>query len=113
MVACFEPQWNSLDVNKTRSFDILGAVQAPECTVLLHLFRRGKAAASEPCTGASEVFVKSGGRLGRQPLEKPQIEFRRLADEAGQQSVGLPAVVSLVVEPVRQRRGQLLLELLR
>src|SRR5258708_22690541 len=27
VVACFEPQWNSLGVNKTRSFNILGVVR--------------------------------------------------------------------------------------
>jgi hypothetical protein len=48
----------------------------------------------------------------RQPLENQQIEFRRLADQAGQQGMDLAAVVGLVIEPVRQRRGQLLLELL-
>jgi hypothetical protein len=26
VVACFEPEWNSLDVNKTRSFNILGEI---------------------------------------------------------------------------------------
>src|SRR3979409_2223907 len=26
VVACFEPKWNSLDVNKTRSFSILGGL---------------------------------------------------------------------------------------
>jgi hypothetical protein len=35
---------------------------------------------------------------------KQQIEFRRLADEAGQHGVDLAAVVGLVIEPVRQRR---------
>jgi len=54
----------------------------------------------------------SGG-FGRQPLEIQQIEFRRFADQTGQQRMDLAAVVGLVVEPVRQRRGQLLLELFR
>jgi hypothetical protein len=40
VVACFEPEWNSLDVNKTRSFNILGGFLTPECTVLLHSFRQ-------------------------------------------------------------------------
>ena len=55
----------------------------------------------------------SGGRFCRQPLEIQQIELRRLADEAGQQTVDLAPVVGLVIEPVRQRGRQLLLELLR
>src|SRR5260370_24954995 len=28
VVACFEPEWNSVDVNKTRSFNILGGVHS-------------------------------------------------------------------------------------
>jgi hypothetical protein len=40
LVACFEPEWNSLDVNKTRSFNILGGFETPECTVLLHSLRQ-------------------------------------------------------------------------
>jgi hypothetical protein len=36
VVACFEPKWNSLDVNKTRSFNILDEIQAAERTVLVH-----------------------------------------------------------------------------
>jgi hypothetical protein len=47
--------------------------------------------------------VISGGRFCRQPLENQQIQFRRFADEAGQQSLDLPAVVGLVIEPVRLR----------
>ena len=55
----------------------------------------------------------SGRRFRRQPLEKQEIEFRRLADEAGQQRMDLAAVVGLVIKPVRQRRRQRLLEFLR
>jgi hypothetical protein len=29
VVACFKPEWNSLDVNKIRSFNILGGISAP------------------------------------------------------------------------------------
>jgi hypothetical protein len=29
VVACFEPEWNSPDVNKTRSFNILGGIRNP------------------------------------------------------------------------------------
>jgi hypothetical protein len=39
LVACFEPEWNSLDVNKTRSFNILGGFETPERTVLRHSLR--------------------------------------------------------------------------
>jgi hypothetical protein len=67
----------------------------------------------QPCAASGEVFVISGRRFRRQPLEKQEIEFRRLTDEARQQCVDLPAVVGLVIEPVRQRRGHRLLELLR
>lgn len=55
----------------------------------------------------------SGGRFGRQTLEKQQIEFRCLADKAGQQSMDLPTMVGLVIEPMRQGRSHLLLEFLR
>jgi hypothetical protein len=57
-------------------------------------------------------LVISGGRFCRQPLKKQKIEFRRLTDQPGQQRMDLPAVVGLVIEPMRQRRGQLLLEVL-
>jgi hypothetical protein len=80
---------------------------------LLHSLRQGKLPRPQPCAEGGEVFVISAGRPCRQPLEKQQIEFRRLADQAGQQGVDLAAVVGLVIEPVRQRRGQRLLELLR
>jgi hypothetical protein len=42
VVACFKPEWNSLDVNKTRSFNILGGFETPERTVLLHSLQQGK-----------------------------------------------------------------------
>ena len=67
----------------------------------------------QTCAAGGEVFVKSASRFCRQPLEIQQIGFRRLTDEAGQQGVDLPAVVGLVIEPVRQRRRQLLLEFVR
>jgi len=35
------------------------------------------------CTAVSEVFVISAGPICRQPLEKQEIEFQRLAEEAG------------------------------
>jgi hypothetical protein len=54
--------------------------------------------------------VISGGRFCRQPLKKQQIEFRRLTGQPGQHRMDLPAVVGLVIEPMRQRRRQLLLE---
>ena len=66
-----------------------------------------------PPWAEAEVFVISGGREGRQPLENEEIKLRRLADQAGQYRMDLSAVVGLVIEPVRQRRGHLLLELLR
>jgi hypothetical protein len=36
VVARFEPEWNSLGVNNTRSFNILGGIHDGRCTVLLH-----------------------------------------------------------------------------
>jgi hypothetical protein len=73
----------------------------PLCTVLLHSLRRNKAPLPQPCPPSSEVLVISGGRFCRQPLENQEIEWRRFADEAGQQRMGLPAVVGVVIEPVR------------
>jgi hypothetical protein len=46
-------------------------------------------------------------------LEKQQVQLRRLTNQAGQDRMDLAAVMGLVVEPVRQRRCQFLLELLR
>jgi hypothetical protein len=59
------------------------------------------------------VFVTLADPLRRQPLKIHQIEFRRVAEEAGEQGVDLPTVMGLVVETMRQCRGELLLELLR
>ena len=62
-----------------------------------------------PC-GAS---AGSGGGFGGQTLEKQQVELRRLTDQAGQDRMDLAAVMGLVVEPMRQRRRQFLLDFLR
>ena len=51
----------------------------------------------------------SAGRPCRQPLEKQQIEFRRLADQAGQQGVDLAAVVG---HTLLSRKGFVLVQLL-
>src|SRR5450759_3838839 len=99
VVACFEPEWNSLDVNKTRSLNILGGIRH----ALMHgfaAFAQAKSAGLEPCARRCEVSVMSGGRLCRQPLENQEIECRRFADKAGQQGVDLAPVVGLVIEPV-------------
>ena len=61
---------------------------------------------------ASNVFMISRTCCGR-ALEDQQIEFGCLAHQAGQHGVYLSAVMGLVIEPMRQRRCQLLLELLR
>jgi len=58
-------------------------------------------------------LAKSGGRSRREPLEDQQIEFRRAADQTGQQGVDLPPVMGLVIEPMRQCKVQLLLDFLR
>jgi hypothetical protein len=47
----------------------------------------------------------SGGRTCREPLEKQQVEIRRTADKAGQQGMDLPAMVGLVIEPMRRGQG--------
>ena len=39
VVARFEPEWNSLGVNKTRSVNILGGIHVGGSTVLLHSLR--------------------------------------------------------------------------
>jgi hypothetical protein len=42
VVARFGPEWNSLGVNKTRFFNILGGIHDTGCTVLLHWLRQRK-----------------------------------------------------------------------
>jgi hypothetical protein len=42
VVARFWLEWNSLGMNKTRFFNILGGVHDTGCTVLLHSFRHRK-----------------------------------------------------------------------
>ena len=49
----------------------------------------------------------------RHALKNQKIEFRRLADKAGQYGVYLTPVGSLVIEPMRKGRSQLLLEQFR
>jgi hypothetical protein len=46
VVARFEPEWNSLGVNKTRAVNILGGIQDTGYTVLLHSPWRRKAPAA-------------------------------------------------------------------
>jgi hypothetical protein len=86
-------------MNKTRSFNILGGVR----DAWMHSFAAFALPEQSPrppfCARGGEVFVISGGRFCRQPLENQQIEFRRLADDARQQRVDLAAVVGLVIEP--------------
>jgi hypothetical protein len=79
---------------------------------LLHSSRSGQADSLENRAAGGEVPLKSGGRYRRQPLEIQQVECRRLTGDTGQQGMDLSAVVGLVVEPVRQRGRQLLLDLL-
>jgi hypothetical protein len=47
-----------------------------------------------------EIFVISGGRFCRQPLENQEIEFRQLADQACQHGMDLLAVMALMIELV-------------
>jgi hypothetical protein len=50
VVARFGPEWNSLGVNKTRSFNILGEFMMPD-TVLLHSLRQRKLSSGNPAQG--------------------------------------------------------------
>jgi hypothetical protein len=52
VVARFGPEWNSLGMNKTRFFNILGGVHDTGCTVLLHSFRRRKSSGGDPACEA-------------------------------------------------------------
>ena len=60
---------------------------------MLHRCLQAKRDALGPYAFAGEVFVKSNDPLRRQPLEIQEIEFRRLAEEAGEQGVDLPTMV--------------------
>jgi hypothetical protein len=44
LVACFEPKWNSLDANKTRSLNILGSIH----DAAMHSFAAFAAAEQSP-----------------------------------------------------------------
>src|ERR1019366_4084242 len=77
VVACFEPEWNSLGVNKTRSVNILGGIHHTG----MHSFaafapaEQTPPAATPPRSG--EVFVISGGRLCRRGArERPVAQPR-------------------------------------
>jgi hypothetical protein len=71
-------------MDKTRSFKILGGITAAGLHGFAALARAPQSPRPPSCAPVSEVFVISGGRLRRQALEIQQIEFRRLADQAGQ-----------------------------
>src|ERR1700712_1931420 len=63
VVACFKPEWNSLDGNKIRSFNILGGVSGPLNAHSIAVFTPGpQRLPPRPCGAGSEVFVMSGGR---------------------------------------------------
>src|ERR1700736_635133 len=99
--------------NKIRSFNILGGIHGPRTHSMAAFAPRAQRLPPQPSGAGSEVFVISRRRSGGQPLEKQQIEFWRRAEESGQQRMDLAAVVGLVIDPVRQRRPQLLLDFLR
>jgi len=113
VVACFEAEWNSPGMNKSRSFNILEDPAAANPRFLLprsclQVRIRGRGLAM-----ASKIFMISGGRFCDRPLKKQEIEFRRLADQTSQHGVYLSPVMGLVIEPMRQGGRQLLLELFR
>src|SRR6202022_2221416 len=70
VVACFEPEWNSLGVNKTRSFNILGGIRDTGTNSFAAFAPAKQSPRPQPCARGREVFVISGGGFGRQPLEK-------------------------------------------
>src|SRR5665213_2985289 len=75
VVARFEPEWNSLGENNTRSFNILGGIHDAGGTVLLHSLRRHETPLSLPCPAGCEVSVMPGRSLTRSPLKTRQIRF--------------------------------------
>src|SRR3979411_1213621 len=69
VVACFEPEWNSLGVNKTRSFNILAGIADPGTYSFAAFAPAKQSPRPQSCAGVSEVFVISDGRFCRQALE--------------------------------------------
>jgi hypothetical protein len=63
VVARFEPEWNSLGVDKTRPVNILGGVQGTGYTVLLRSPGPPKVPDSGVSSRDSEVFVMIGPRI--------------------------------------------------
>jgi hypothetical protein len=63
VVARFEPEWNSLGVNKTRAVNILGGVQETGYTVLLRSPGPRKVPGTAVSSRDSEVFVMIGLRI--------------------------------------------------
>ena len=78
MVACFAPEWNSHNVNKTRSFNILRAIHACGMPSSAAFAPAEQSPRPQPCAASGEVFMISGGGFCRQPLKNQEIEFRRL-----------------------------------
>jgi hypothetical protein len=84
VVARFEPKWNSLGVNKTRSVNILGAIHGAR----LHSFAAFAAATPHrfppPWARGGEVSVTADHGFCRQRLKNQQNRFQRGAAEAAQ-----------------------------
>ncbi len=53
--------------------------------------------------GQAELCAAGVGAL-RQSLKEQKVQFRRLPEQAGQDCVGLPSMMGLVIEPVCERR---------
>jgi hypothetical protein len=70
-------------MNKTRSFNILGKARNPVMRSFAAFAPAKQSPETRSCTAVSEVFVISAGPICRQPLERQEIEFQRLAEEAG------------------------------
>src|SRR4051812_11877971 len=112
LVARFGPEWNSPKDNKTRFFNILGVIDDSGCTVLLHSAGSNGFLSHRPARSLTREVgqnAPSRGRFRRKPLIEQQIELRRPADQTGQEPVDLAAMVGLVVEPMGQRKRELLL----
>ena len=91
VVACFEPEWNSLRVNKTRSFNILGVIRNTGTDSIAAFAPAKQSPRRQPCAGGGEVFVISVRRFCRQPLENQQIEFPALCRRSRSTRRGLCA----------------------
>jgi hypothetical protein len=87
VVACFEPEWNSLDVNKNAFLQYIRPFLSEGETVGTVIVSNQAKRDGNGDTVGGEVFVKSTGLPPRQPLKVQQLKYRRLAGETGEQGV--------------------------